>query len=101
MVEEKILAYDMKLGFRCKVYDVSRGLLRKISFFANDSYFEAGSREAQTFAKEATRLLFLSLDSESQQSLLSEFNDRLGDEFCIISGDDEDEEDFDENESRH
>lgn len=100
-MEEKILAHDMKLGFRCKVYDVGSRLDRKVSFFANNGFLEAGSEEAEGFAKEATRLLFLSLVSESQQSLLSEFNDLLGNEFCIISEFDEDEDDFDENESRH
>jgi len=100
-MEEKILAHHMKLGFRCKVYDVGSRLERSVSFFTNDGYLEAGSEEAEVFAKEATRLLFLGLVSESQQSLLSEFNDLLGNEFCIIREYDEEEDDFDENESRH
>lgn len=76
-MEEKELAHEMKLGFRCKVWDVGLRLERNLSFFTNDGYLEAGSEEAESFAKEATRLLFLSLMSESQQSLLSEFNDLL------------------------
>ena len=90
-MKEKILAHDMKLGFRCKVYDVGPRLERKVSFFTDNGYLEAGSEEAEGFAKEAARLLFLSLLSESQQSLLSELHDLLDNEFSIVRGYDDEE----------
>ena len=102
-MKEETLFYDLKLGFRCKVYDTEyQGFQRKISFFTNDGYLDAGQEEMQLFAKEATRLLFLSLTEESQKELCSDLNDRLSSEFGLISGDDyEKEDDSDENESRH
>lgn len=102
-MEDKTLFYDLKLGFRCKVYDTDHGgFERKISFVTNDAYLDAGQEEAQRFAKEATRLLFLSLTEESQKELCSDLNDRLSAEFGLIYGDDYEEGvEIDEDEQRH
>ena len=102
-MEEATLFYDLELGFRCKVYDTDyQGFQRKISFFTNDVYLDAGQEEMQRFAKEATRLLFLSLNEESQKELCSDLNDRLSSEFGLMSGDDYEEgAEINENESRH
>jgi hypothetical protein len=102
-MKDATLFYDLKLGFRCKVYDTDYGgFKRNISFVTNDQYLDAGQEEAQSFAKEATRLLFLSLTEESQKELCSDLNDRLSSEFGLFSGDDYEEgAEINEDEQRH